>query len=194
MAACRHMSGEERRMAPRKMPPVHGLSQPYIWPTPTGRDFSNCRNDLENAVIKTIGEKPTNTIQHHFRFSISYFSRSMLLILKSLSFCLQENLGHSSALSPKIPKPIPDACSACLLQTLLLTGSTACADTWLWRMTSSQWGVTAPHWGLAIPSSEDGRDHSLHFCGFQVSITFEAIYPCISTVKRSVITPMPFSY
>lgn len=28
IAACRHMSGEERRMAHRKMPPVHGLLQP----------------------------------------------------------------------------------------------------------------------------------------------------------------------
>lgn len=28
MAACRDMSGEESRRATRKMPPVHGLSQP----------------------------------------------------------------------------------------------------------------------------------------------------------------------
>ena len=75
-------------MAPRKMSPVHRLSQPYIWPTPTGKDFNSCKNNLGNKVVKTTGQKPTGHPQAHtsnFRFSISHLLRSVLLILKMLS-------------------------------------------------------------------------------------------------------------
>lgn len=65
IAACRHMSGEESRMAHRKMSPVHRLSQPYICPTPTGRDFSNCENNLGNKVIKITGQNPIGHPQAH---------------------------------------------------------------------------------------------------------------------------------
>lgn len=58
IAACRHMSGEESRMAHRKMPPVHGLSQPYIWPTPTGRDFNSCHRKYTIVATQTKGKKP----------------------------------------------------------------------------------------------------------------------------------------
>lgn len=80
IAACRHMSGEERRMAHRKMPPVHGLSQPYIWPTPTGRDFNSCNRKYKTVATQATDKKTKDAAILYdviFRISIFYPSRSV---------------------------------------------------------------------------------------------------------------------